>query len=209
MEAVIKFSIIGLLGLVLLGSSIYFLICPNSLFSESKDKKDIYLWGIEGFLFLVIGVVGCMVKQKQFHFWSEPIFFSIMFFALAIIFLIVGFQQREENKQYIISDHDQLVPATIDHIAKDTFFRHNYGKWVHLVVIYKGFDKNGKECNYRLVLEKLKNKNKYPLGSTYEVYFSRDKKIIYDLEDVQEKKSLERRYFLLSVLLMLIGIVML
>ncbi len=209
MEAVIRFAFIGLMGLFLIGSSLYFIICPNSLFSDSKDKKNIYLWGIEGFLFLLIGVVGCLIKQKQFHLWREPIFFSIMFFALSILFMIMGFQQREENKQYIVSDHDQPVLATIDHIAKDSLFRHNYGKWVHLVVIYKGFDKNGKECNYRLVLEKLKNKEIYPLGSTYEVYFSRDKKIIYDLEDVKEKKSLERRYFLLSVLLILIGIIML
>lgn len=206
MEAVIKFVFIGIIGLLLTAVSIYSLICPGKLFAKDISKKMIVISGIEGILFLFIGIIGILYLQTGFYIQWNISFFSMAFFALGIIYFVAGLQQRDENKEYVINDHDQKVQATVDHIAKDTFFRHNYGKWVHLVVIYKGYDRDAKECNYRLVLEKLNNKNQYPIGSCYEVYFSRDRKIIYDLKDVQVKKSVERRYFLISILVILLGI---
>lgn len=206
MEAVIKFIFIGIVGFIFTTVSIYSLIFPNKLFTKEISKKSIILLGIEGILFAFVGITGFLYLQTDFHISWEINFFSIVFFALGILYFVAGLQQKEENKEYVVSDHDQMVQATVDHIAKDTFFRHNYGKWVHLVVIYKGYDQNAKECHYRLVLEKLNHKDRYPIGSPYEVYFSRDRKIIYDLKDVQVKKSIERRYFLISILIILIGI---
>lgn len=192
-----------------MGVSVYSLINANSLLGESKNRKNLYLWGIEGLFFLVIGILGCVSTQTglRIQIQKEIPLFSIMFFAIGIILLIVGCQQRNENCECEIKEYDYVVQATVERIAKDSWYRRNYGNWVHLVLIYHGYDAMGKTCDYKLILEKLKNKKKYPIGSLYEVYFSRDKKIIYDKEDVQFKKSLERRYFLLGTLCILLSLV--
>ncbi len=192
-----------------MGVSVYSLMKPNSLLGENKNRKNLYLWGIEGLLFLVVGIWGCVFTKTglRISIQKEISPFSIMFIAIGVIFLIVGYQQRNENRECKIKEYDYVVQATVECIAKDSWYRRNYGNWVHLVLVYHGYDAMGKACDYRLVLEKLKNKKKYPIGSLYEVYFSRDKKIIYDKKDVQFKESVERRYFLIGILCILLGLV--
>ena len=145
-----------------MGVSVYSLMKPNSLLGENKNRKNLYLWGIEGLLFLVVGIWGCVFTKTglRISIQKEISPFSIMFIAIGVIFLIVGYQQRNENRECKIKEYDYVVQATVESIAKDSWYRRNYGNWVHLVLVYHGYDAMGKACDYRLVLEKLKNKKK-------------------------------------------------